>query len=83
MTTMSTMTMVDRIKNILISPKTEWPVIDGENTSTADLLKGYVAPLAAIPAICGFVGGSLIGYGAFGASFRVPIVAGIGGAIFG
>jgi hypothetical protein len=75
--------MVDRIKNILITPKTEWPVIAGETTSTADLLKGYVAPLAAIPAICGFIGGSLIGYSFLGASFRVPIVAGIGGAIFG
>ena len=77
------MAIIDRIKNILLTPKTEWPVIASENTLTAELLKGYVAPLAAIPAICGFIGGSLIGYGAFGASFRVPIVAGIGGAIFG
>jgi len=77
------MALVDRIKNILLTPKTEWTAIAAENTSTADLLKGYVAPLAAIPAICGFIGGSLIGYGAFGVSFKVPIVAGIGGAIFG
>jgi hypothetical protein len=77
------MAMIDRIKNILITPKTEWPVIAAENTTTADLLKNYVAPLAAIPAICGFIGGSLIGYGALGVSFKVPIVAGIGGAIFG
>ena len=72
------MTIVDRVKNILITPKTEWPVIAGETTSTADLLKNYVAPLAAIPAVCGFIGSSLIGFGAF----RVPFGAGLGGAVF-
>jgi hypothetical protein len=77
------MALIDRIKNILITPKTEWDVIAGETTSTADLLKGYVAPLAAIPAICGFIGGSLIGYGAFGVSFKVPLLAGLSGAVFG
>lgn len=76
------MAMVDRIKNILLTPKTEWPVIAGESSSTTDLLKNYVAPLAAIPAICGFIGGSLIGYSAFGVSFRTPIVAGVALAIF-
>lgn len=77
------MAIVDRIKNILLTPKTEWSVIADETTSTADLLKGYVAPLAAIPAICGFIGGSLIGYGGFGMSYKMPIVAGISSAIFG
>ncbi len=77
------MAMVDRIKNILLTPKTEWQVIEGEKPTTAELLSRYVAPLAAIPAICGFVGGSLIGYGAFGVSFKTPIVAGLAIAIFG
>ena len=76
------MTIVDRVKNILVTPKTEWPVIAGESTPTADLLKNYVAPLAAIPAVAGFISTSLIGYGSFGASYRVPIAAGLGGAIF-
>lgn len=79
------MAMVDRIKNILITPKTEWPVIAGETTSNADLVKGYVLPLAAIPAVAGFVGGSLIGHSIpfLGGTFRVPVMAGIGLAIFG
>lgn len=72
------MTIVDRVKNILITPKTEWPVIAGETTSTADLLRNYVAPLAAIPAVCGFIGGSLVGVG-----YRVPFGAGLGAAVFG
>ena len=77
------MALVDRVKNILLTPKTEWPVIDGEKSTTAELMTGYVAILAAIPAICGFIGGSLVGYGAFGVSFRTPIVAGLSIAIFG
>ncbi|MEP7156371.1 MAG: YIP1 family protein [Betaproteobacteria bacterium] len=76
------MALVDRVKNILLTPKSEWVVIDGETTSTADLLKNYVAILAAIPAVCGFIGMSLIGFGAFGISIRTPIVAGIVTAIF-
>ncbi len=77
------MALIDRVKNILITPKTEWDVVAGETTTTANLLTGYVAPLAAIPAICGFIGGSLIGYGMFGISYKVPIVIGIGSAVFG
>ena len=79
------MSMVDRIKNILITPKTEWPVIAGETTSNADLIKGYILPLAVIPAIAGFVGGSLIGHSVpiLGGTYRVPFMAGIGLAIFG
>ena len=79
------MKIVDRIKNILITPKTEWPVIAGETTSNMDLVKGYVLPLAAIPAVAGFVGGSLIGHsmGFLGGTFRVPFMAGLGFAIFG
>ena len=79
------MTMIERIKNILITPKTEWPVIAGETTANIDLVKGYVLPLAAIPAVAGFVGGSLIGHSVafLGGTYRVPFMAGLGFAIFG
>jgi hypothetical protein len=76
------MALIDRVKNILITPKTEWDVIAGETTTTSNLLTGYVAPLAAIPAICGFIGASLIGYGMFGVSYKVPIVFGLSSAVF-
>jgi len=76
------MALVDRVKNILLTPKSEWGVIDGEKSSTGDLMAGYVAPLAAIPAVCGFIGGSLIGFSGFGVSFKTPIVAGLSIAIF-
>ncbi len=42
------MSIVDRVKNILLSPKTEWPVIAGEATTTQSLYTGYIMILAAI-----------------------------------
>lgn len=59
------MALVDRVKNILLTPKSEWAVIDGETTTTGNLMKGYVAPLAAIPAVCGLIGTTLF-MGMFG-----------------
>lgn len=51
--------IVDRVKNILLSPKTEWPVIDGEAGDSKEVFT-YVAILAAIPAIFGIIGGLVI-----------------------
>lgn len=77
------MNLIERAKNICITPKTEWPVIAQETTPTAALITGYVLPLAAIGAIGGFVGGSIIGHSMpFLGNFRVPIVAGVGLAVF-
>jgi hypothetical protein len=42
------MNLVDRAKNIIMTPKTEWEVIDKETTSTAELYKGYIVLLALI-----------------------------------
>ena len=75
------MALVDRVKNILITPKTEWPVIAGETTTTMDLLKGYAGPLILISVICGFIGMTMIGIGGFGFHYKVGIVAGLVGAI--
>jgi hypothetical protein len=75
--------MIERIKGICLKPKTEWDVIAGEESSTADLFKGYAVPLAAITPIAGFIGGSLIGRSMpFIGSFRVPMVSGLVMAIF-
>jgi hypothetical protein len=51
----------DRVKKILTSPKTEWPVIEAESTDVATLYKSYIAILAAIPAICSFIGVTVFG----------------------
>ena len=77
------MNLVDRVKNILLQPKQEWAVIETEATDPNTLYTTYAMILAAIPAVAGFIGGSIIGYSAFGISVRVPMVQGIAGMIVG
>ncbi len=57
------MNLVDRAKNILLQPKQEWAVIEAETTDTKTLYTSYAMILAAIPAVAGFIGMSIIGYG--------------------
>jgi hypothetical protein len=77
------MAIADRVKNICLTPTTEWPVIAAEPTSTGSLITGYVAPLAAIGAIAGFVGGSVIGRSLpFVGYYRVPMATGLTFAVF-
>ena len=77
------MTMIERVKNICLTPKTEWPVIAGEPTSSAGLITGYVVPLAAIGAAAGFIGGSLVGRTVpFIGTVRAPLAAGLVAAVF-
>ena len=55
------MDLVSRAMGLLLDPQTEWRRIAAEPQATRDLLAGYVAVLAAIPAVCGFIGSTLIG----------------------
>ena len=55
------MNLVERVKAIVLTPKTEWPVIAGEPGDMGYLFANYVAILAAIPAVCGFIGWILLG----------------------
>lgn len=77
------MNIVERVKAILLKPSETWSVIDQEVTDTGRIYKEYLLILAAIPAVAGFVGMSLIGMGGFGMTFRVPILAGLGNLIVG
>ena len=72
--------LVKRVKSILLKPGATWDVIDAEPASTGGLFKNYAAILALIPAICGLIGGAVIG-GAFG--IKVPILFGVVGAVVG
>jgi hypothetical protein len=68
------MNLVDRAKRILLSPRTEWPVIDVEPTTLAQLYTGYVMPLAAIGPIAQIIGYSLFGISVpFMGTYRVPV----------
>jgi len=70
--------IIQRVKALLTSPKTEWPVIAAEPTTIADLFKGYAMILAAIPAICVFLKFSVFGMGAgFVGTYRIGVGAGL------
>jgi hypothetical protein len=53
--------LIARAKAILLTPKTEWPVIAAEPATVADLYKNYIVVLAAIPAVFSFLQMSVIG----------------------
>ncbi|MGH8539112.1 MAG: Yip1 family protein [Stenotrophobium sp.] len=67
----------NRIKSILLTPRSEWPVVADETATTQGLYTGYVIPLAMIRPICAFIGLSLVGITVFGGHYRTPIGAGI------
>ena len=72
------MALVQRVQNICLKPKQEWEVIAGETSSTADLLKNYALPLAAIGAVAGFIGMSFVGRPSRSiGTYRVPMVTGL------
>ena len=76
------MSLVERVKNILLTPKTEWEVIDTEQTSVGALYTGYVMPLAAIGPVAQVIGFSVFGMRVpFGGVYRTPIGSAITGAI--
>jgi hypothetical protein len=57
------MNLVERAKNIVMTPKTEWPVIAAEAAEPGQILVGYVIPLALIPTVATIIGTGLIGAG--------------------
>lgn len=70
-----------RATNILTRPAEEWRVIAGESHTVNDLMTGYAGPLAAIPAIAGFIGQSIVGISVpLAGTIRVGIVRGLVGA---
>jgi hypothetical protein len=76
------MDLQTRVKNILTQPAREWPVIAEESTDVAALLRDYAAPLSAIPAICQWLGMSIVGQSTFlSGTYRVGIVRGAAMAV--
>lgn len=75
------MALVDRVKGILLTPKTEWAVIETEPATPASLYTGYAIPLAAIPAVAGFIGWSVVGINVLGTSIKLPMSDGLVGAL--
>jgi hypothetical protein len=55
------MDIVGRAQRIILKPREEWPVIDGEQTSVGALYKSYIAILAAIGPIAAAIGEIVFG----------------------
>jgi hypothetical protein len=66
--------LVARVKSILMSPQTEWTIIEAEPTTPRRLFGGYVVILAAVPAIARFIGNELFGHNFYGIVYKPPLV---------
>ncbi len=53
--------LIGRVQNILLTPKTEWPVIAAEPETTAGLYTKYILIVSALGPIAAFLKGTLIG----------------------
>ena len=70
------MKLVERAKAIILTPRTEWPVIEREPGGLIHLIVHYVAILAAIPEVAHLIGQSLIGgYSPFVPSLLRALIA--------
>ena len=63
--------LIDRVKNIILTPKAEWARIAGEPADVGKLYIGYALPLLALGAICSFIGMSMVGLPFIG---RLPLM---------
>ncbi|MGE0597170.1 MAG: Yip1 family protein, partial [Hyphomonadaceae bacterium] len=64
--------ILSRAYGLLREPKKEWAQIRGEETNIPSIMLGYVAPLAAIPPICGLIGAYIFGFSYAGVDIRPP-----------
>lgn len=76
-----TTSLVERVKNILMTPKTEWPRIDAEPATIGGIYTSYVMILAAIPPVAGAIGLLLFGFSMLGITYRPTPQFVIGSAV--
>ena len=72
------MNLIERVKNILVTPKTEWEVINEETATPISLLTAYVLPLAIVASI-----GTVLKYFIFAGGFTYGLNFVIGTALVG
>lgn len=73
--------LVERAKNILFSPKTEWPRIDAEPDTIGGIYTRYVIWLAAIGPIAMLIGQQLIGITVLGVNYKPALSYSLGTAV--
>ena len=74
--------IIQRARALLVSPRTEWPLIAAEPATVQGIYREYIMILAAIPPICQFVKASILGYAWHGFRvYRLGMGAGLTAAI--
>lgn len=74
--------LLERAKNILLSPRSEWSRIAEESSSIGELYVRYALPLLLAVALLSFVHLSVIGTSTFlGGTMRVPMTLGLTSAL--
>lgn len=71
--------LINRVKNMLLTPKAEWAKIAMETPDQNKLIVGYALPLIALGAICGLIGSVVIGLPFIG---RLPLPWALTNAVF-
>jgi hypothetical protein len=78
------MDIVQRVKNMLLKPKAEWPIVEAEPESTASLYTRYLIPLAAVGSAARLIGMAAIGVSIpFVGRVRMPIMTSLTSALVG
>lgn len=68
---------VANAKNLMLAPRTAWPMIAAEPATVSELYRNWLVYLAAIPAVAAFIGFSLLGLGIGPLRIKTPIGAGL------
>ena len=71
------MKFIERVREILLHPRATWPVIEREAGDSRSIFVDYLVYIAAVPAVAGFIGMSLVGIGGFGRTLRLPVGSGL------
>src|SRR3954469_11561163 len=75
------MSLSSRVRNILLKPKEEWGVIDGEPATVQGIFTSYVMILAAIGPIAMLIGQQVVGINVLGVSYKPAMGYSIGSAV--
>jgi Yip1 domain len=77
----SAVSLFERVKRLLLTPKLEWPVIAAEPETIASLYTRYIIPVAGIGVACTFLR-DLMGYSGFGFTYQPTFGEALGSAIW-
>jgi len=75
------MKLIERVKNIILSPNTEWGIVDQESDTPVSLLKSYLLPLGIAGAIATFIGSGIVGTTVLGVKIGGTLAYGLNQAI--